>query len=241
MKYDNLSVFLNTEDKDAITLSFAQIESILGFLLPKSAYTYNAWWANGGHSQAAAWMNVGYHVDAVNLAEKSVIFQKKSGTVKKTAPPSNTLSICGYTFSFVQDLIPECDENGKLIDYYPQDDYPGRDRKRLNQYGAGAFCRFSINADDVPGVYLWVADGEITYIGETSGLARRFNTGYGVIEPVNCYVGGQSTNCKMNKVVLEQARTGKYVKLYFYETVDHKKVELELLGKIKTKYNVKDN
>ncbi|MBR2258882.1 MAG: hypothetical protein IJ899_16450 [Blautia sp.] len=33
--------------------------------------------------------------------------------------------------------IPACDENGKLIDYYPQDDYPGKDRKRLNQYGAG--------------------------------------------------------------------------------------------------------
>ena len=43
--------------------------------------------------------------------------------------------------------LPIVDESGKLIDYYPQDDYPGKDRKRLNQYGAGAFCRFSINAD----------------------------------------------------------------------------------------------
>ena len=90
---------MNTEDKDAITLSFAQVESILGFPLPKSAYTYNAWWANGGHSQAAAWMNVGYQVAGVDLRMKSVIFRKKSGTVK-TAPPSNALSICGYPFSF---------------------------------------------------------------------------------------------------------------------------------------------
>ena len=78
-------------------------------------------------------------------------------------------------------------------------------------------------------------------LSTSAGLARRFNTGYGVIEPVNCYVGGQSSNCKMNKAVLEQARKGRYVKLYFLETEDYKKVELELLGKIKTKYNVKDN
>jgi hypothetical protein len=45
----------------------------------------------------------------------------------------------------------------------------------------------------------------------------------------------------MNKVVLEQARMGKYVKLYFYETEEYKRVELELLKEINTKYNVKDN
>ena len=78
MKYDNLSVFLNTEDKDTISLSFAQVESILGFSLPNSAYTYNAWWANGGHSQAAAWMNVGYQVAVVDLGMKSVVFKKRS-------------------------------------------------------------------------------------------------------------------------------------------------------------------
>ena len=197
-------------------------------------------------------MNVGYHVDEVNLVEKNVVFLKKSdvrkSVVKKaSAPPTHaaladdTMDICGYPFFFVQELIPESDENGKLIDYYPQDDYPGKDRKRLNQYGAGAFCRFSINAEDVPGVYIWVVDGGIIYIGETIKLRQRFNTGYGNIQPVNCYLGGQTTNCKMNKVVRTLYQRGKRVQLYFYQTKDHKKVELELLGKIKTKYNVKDN
>jgi hypothetical protein len=36
----------------------------------------------------------------------------------------------------------------------------------------------------------------------------------------------------------EQEKT---VSLYFYNTRDYKKVELELLGEINTPYNVKDN
>ena len=43
-------------------------ESILGFSLPRSAYTYNAWWSNGGHTQADAWMNAGYRVTGIDFA-----------------------------------------------------------------------------------------------------------------------------------------------------------------------------
>ena len=98
-----------------------------------------------------------------------------------------------------------------------------------------------IDVEDVPGVYLWIVDDEIIYIGETKNLRKRFNTGYGNISPRNCYLGGQSTNCKMNKVVLEYFEAGKQIKLYFLKTNDYKKVELELLSKICTRYNVKDN
>ena len=128
-----------------------------------------------------------------------------------------------------------------MIEYYPQKEYPKKDIKPLNAYGAGAFCRFSIDADDVPGVYLWVVDDEIIYIGETVKLRQRFNNGYGNIQPVNCYIGGQTTNCKMNKVVADLYRRGRLVKLYFFETKDNKRVELELLSQINTVFNVKDN
>ena len=45
----------------------------------------------------------------------------------------------------------------------------------------------------------------------------------------------------MNKVVLELSKTGKTVKLYFFNTDKYKQVELELLNAIHTQYNVKDN
>lgn len=152
---------------------------------------------------------------------------------------NDAITVNGYKFEFLQELIPECDADGRIKEYRPQENY--HKNKPLNPHGSGTFCRFSIHAGNWPGVYLWVVDDEIIYIGETSSLAQRFNTGYGVIQPVNCYVGGQVTNCKMNKVVLKQAKKGQYVKLYFFETEDYKIVELELLRQIKTKYNVKDN
>ncbi len=292
MKYENLFLYLNSSGLDSVTLSFAELESVLGFPLPHSASTYSAWWANGGHSQAHAWMNAGYCVDEISLKDRHVVFKKvpdvpadrtviaesgragktekteeqvrlvpadktvnaESGRTEKTVkterhvqaaggriPAGEEMQVCGYAFRFLQEIIPECDENGKLIDYCPQGDYHGKDKKGLNKNGDGAFCHFSIHADDVAGVYLWVVDGEIIYIGETVKLRQRFNSGYGEIRPVNCYVVGQSTNCKMNKVVRTLFLEGKRVLLYFFQTNENKRVELELLRQIRTRYNVKDN
>lgn len=110
---------------------------------------------------------------------------------------------------------------------------------QLIRQGEGAFCRFSIKAEEWSGVYLWVVDGVIIYIGETENLHQRFNIGYGKISPRNCYAGGQSTNCKMNKIVLELFQQGKRVDLFFHKTENYKNVELDLLQKISTLYNVK--
>ena len=93
----------------------------------------------------------------------------------------------------------------------------------------------------MPGVYLWVVNGEVIYIGETANLRTRFNTGYGIINPRNCFFGGQSTNCKMNKVAMRFFEEGTLINLYFLETFDYKRIELELLCSVKTKYNIKDN
>lgn len=146
----------------------------------------------------------------------------------------DVISLFGYNFYCVQQLIPEC-VNGKVKEYYPQNNYKNKDGLSLFYYGSGAFCHFSIDAPSVSGVYLWMVENEIIYIGETLDLRQRFNVGYGNIAPRNCYVGGQSTNCKMNKVVMEYYKKGKPVNLYFYATPNYKRVELELLVRIRYK------
>ena len=150
-------------------------------------------------------------------------------------------TICGYKFNFVQKLEPERNKQKKIIELSPQYNYLNYDNLPLHTNGNGPFCRFKINAKNVPGVYLWVVNSDIIYIGETANLKERFNSGYGIISPRNCYVGGQSTNCKMNKVVLDMAKHNKDVKLYFYQTQDHKRIEKELLISVKPipKYNAK--
>ena len=257
-KYDALKCYLSVCRQNEVTLSFSRIEEILGSSLPSSAYTYQAWWANGGHSQANAWLSCGFTVGKLDLPGKTVTFRKSGQNAAPSAPvrppkkspagstssrPSGEyalMTVCGYPFHFLQELVPE-QENGRIREFYPQSSYQNKEGLPLLYHGHGAFCRFTIDAPAVSGVYLWVNNGQILYIGETADLRQRFNVGYGNISPRNCYLGGQSTNCKMNKVVLEYAKKNSPIRLYFYPTQNYKQVELELLRNISTKYNVKDN
>lgn len=47
-----------------MVLSFEEIEDVLGFSLPASASKHSAWWANGGHTQASAWLDAGWLVES---------------------------------------------------------------------------------------------------------------------------------------------------------------------------------
>lgn len=104
------------------------------------------------------------------------------------------------------------------------------------------FCKFKLKNDkikNIEGVYIWVLDNKIIYIGETNKLKNRFNYGYGIICPRNIFKGGQSTNCKMNRVVLNKSKENKYITIYFHETPYYKKIENYLLNNYKTEYNSK--
>lgn len=260
-KYLSLQQFFYSSDKNCVTLTFSEIEGVLGFSLPKSAYTYGAWWANGGHSHSLAWLGAGYKVEWVDHKAQRVNFirtipsnqtKQPMERAKSFAPTEHsnstsvymiaqTINVCGYRFNYIQQIIPECDTYGHIIKNNPQDSYGNTKNLPLLHHGNGSFCRFSINAGDRSGVYLWVVEDEIIYIGETKGLKSRFNMGYGKISPRNCYLGGQSTNCKMNKVVLDLYEQGEIVSLYFFETAYYKQIEFELLTKITTPYNSKNN
>ena len=255
-KYDPIGEYLYRTGEEEVTLTFDQMKGILGFDLPKSAKTYNAWWSNTGQRHAIAWTAYGYMTERVTLdlckirfrkegtcPDKEIIeeIERKKDSLMPIDTNADVVTVCGYDFTYVQDIEPLKDKNGKVMEYEPQADYKNTGGKQLHRYGSGSFCRFSVNAGNWPGVYLWVVENEIIYIGETAKLGNRFNTGYGNISGINCFQGGQTTNCKMNKVVLELSRIGKTVKLYFFNTTDYKKVELELLDAINTQYNEKDN
>jgi len=257
--YKPLKDYLLSSGRSRIVLTFPELERVLGFPLPRSARAYPAWWANGGHSQANAWLGAGYRAEQVSLSSETVVFRAAEAPARKAEParrapeaplpesgaardaPAGVLCVCGHSFRYLQQLLPECGADGRALKFYPQGDCPSHGRLPLNQYGDGAFCRFRIDAGRWPGVYLWVAGGKILYVGETEDLQRRFNLGYGVISPRNCFAGGQSTNCRMNKVVLSQFEAGRIVSLYFLRTEEHKRVELELLRGVTTPYNIKDN
>lgn len=61
-KYRGLTEYLLSSNETKVTLSYSQIEEILGFNLPNTARKFKqAYWANTKtHSYASSWMNVDY-------------------------------------------------------------------------------------------------------------------------------------------------------------------------------------
>ena len=77
MKYENLLRYLKGRPEGDIELGFAEIEDILGFKLPASAYRHQPWWSNSGrgHSHAEAWLEAGRKTHSVRLTEQKVSFR----------------------------------------------------------------------------------------------------------------------------------------------------------------------
>lgn len=82
-KYAPLGDYLRSAP-DAVNLSFAEMEKILGAHLPASAHDYRPWWANheGANKspQSRAWQDAGFRVDSVRLGRNgSVRFLRVKG------------------------------------------------------------------------------------------------------------------------------------------------------------------
>ncbi len=80
-KYDPLETYLKRRGGDEVELEFAELERIIGEVLPASA-TRPQWWANerglaSRHIQRSAWRKAGY--DAFLLPGSRVLFRRQTG------------------------------------------------------------------------------------------------------------------------------------------------------------------
>ena len=75
-KYDPLKSYLNTCGGAPVSMSFAELESVLGFELPWAARHHRQWWGNNasGHAQSRSWMLARYKVATVDLEAETVRF-----------------------------------------------------------------------------------------------------------------------------------------------------------------------
>ena len=76
-KYRGLAEYLLSSNETRVTLSYSQIEEILGFALPDTARKFKqSYWANTEtHSYASSWMAVGYKT-RVDVDNDTVTFVK---------------------------------------------------------------------------------------------------------------------------------------------------------------------
>lgn len=82
-KYYPLFLHLQQCHPTDATLTFAEIEALLGCSLPTSALKTRNWWSNRDSPsalQAGAWLNAGYKVESVDLTQQTVTFKTFQAT-----------------------------------------------------------------------------------------------------------------------------------------------------------------
>lgn len=87
-KYDPLTKALERSDRASVPMSFAEIERVLGFELPRSARTYRPWWSNdaGYHTQARSWLSAGFRASEVSLEGEEVVFLRDASVAAEEQP-----------------------------------------------------------------------------------------------------------------------------------------------------------
>jgi hypothetical protein len=116
-KYKPLSDRLAGHEADEWRASFAELEEVLGFPLPKGARAGSAWWANDGDKGLSrAWTSHGWRVGHVDKAGESVTFQRAQVSAMGVVldPPAHAQPSVGEPASPVTDLPSQAAESSQI-------------------------------------------------------------------------------------------------------------------------------
>jgi hypothetical protein len=145
--------------------------------------------------------------------------------------------IGSFQFEKVGPVEVQRDESGCVSAHLPQDRYHNDEGLPLHRYGNGPFCKFRVpRLPSASGVYAYVVDGEVKYIGETQ-FAPQTLYAYSNIAPRMCFRGGQERSCRINNLIYEAAASGSEIELWFSPQADHKSVELDLRNELRPPWN----
>ena len=80
LKYDALKRYLisktNAGERN-VSMTFSEIERVLGDSLPGSEREHRSWWGNDKtHVQARAWMGAGWKIGHVDINSEQVTFKR---------------------------------------------------------------------------------------------------------------------------------------------------------------------
>lgn len=76
-KYEPIGSHLKSMGGEVATLSFDEVEELIGGPLPSSARRHRAWWANTDtHSQASVWLKSGWTVARADLENATITFAR---------------------------------------------------------------------------------------------------------------------------------------------------------------------
>jgi hypothetical protein len=92
-QYDPLGPFLQRQAGDRIPVTFAEIESALGFPLPRSK-RYPAWWSNSptNNPMTRVWLEAGFTTEQVDTASERLVFRRNRRNAGGGAPKEPSAS-----------------------------------------------------------------------------------------------------------------------------------------------------
>jgi hypothetical protein len=169
-KYAALGAFLETVTGKEITLSFRQIEEVLGESLPKSASDYDVWWSNspvtGRHN--AVWLDRGWQTADLNRKAMTVGFRRNERMAVSTGKVP-VRRINASASPTLLEVAPVAAANDISLKF---------EWRLLGRVGLDMTGRLGLpTVADVPGLYrLRIERDRQTqfYIGESQSLRVRF-------------------------------------------------------------------
>lgn len=77
-KYAALEDHLRNSGQDAVPMTFADIERVIGADLPPSAFKHRPWWSNNPSNSVItnSWLKAGYKTEKVDMAGEKLVFVK---------------------------------------------------------------------------------------------------------------------------------------------------------------------
>ena len=77
-KYAALETYLRESGQEVISMTFGDIEKIVGADLPPSAFKHRPWWSNNPSNSVIthSWLKAGYKTENVDMAGEKLVFVK---------------------------------------------------------------------------------------------------------------------------------------------------------------------
>ena len=153
------------------------------------------------------------------------------------------VQLLDWPFVLAGAIEAERDDSGAPATYTAHERFANPKGLALNKWGAGPFVRLRPPPlPKVPGVYAIVHASSVLYIGRArdSLFVRWGRRGYSVIDPRNCYVGGQSTNCHVNHLIGDALAEGWDLELWIHETPVPDEIETTLRRSLHPIWNIQD-
>lgn len=110
-KYNPFTNFLSSLAQEEITLTFDQIEKILGFRLPQVAYSWEVFWNNNNQHYARLWLRAGWVVASQNNISTHIVRFQKDSVMAHSCLEKYKHPVCAIKPQPKQPtlLIPRCD------------------------------------------------------------------------------------------------------------------------------------